>query len=99
MLSVSFSLAMVAEMLFGILLPGHHNEVDKFNGQTREPIPAGSSNLVHGVRRFKVEGEQFLQKRLSWGTRLIALFFHKPACRVESPLGLRDVRGRLRACI
>lgn len=46
MLSVSFSLALVAAMLFGIVLPGHHNEVDKFNGQTREPIPAGKFDLV-----------------------------------------------------
>jgi hypothetical protein len=32
MLSVSFSLALVAAMLFGIVLPGHHKEVDNFNG-------------------------------------------------------------------
>ena len=42
MLSVSFSLALFATMLFGIKLPGHHKEVDKFNGQTREPILAGN---------------------------------------------------------
>ncbi len=41
MLSVSFDLALVAAMLFGIVLPSHHKEVDKFNGQTRGPIPAG----------------------------------------------------------
>jgi hypothetical protein len=41
MLSVSFSLALVAKMLFGIVLPSHHKEVDMFNGQTREPIPPG----------------------------------------------------------
>ncbi len=45
MLSVSFSLALVAKMLFGIVLPGHHKEVDMFNGQTRKPIPAGPQNL------------------------------------------------------
>ncbi len=53
MLSVSFSLALVAAMLFGIVLPGHHKEVDKFNGQTREPIPAGGWDLVSGLPPFK----------------------------------------------
>ncbi len=48
MLSVSFSLALVAAMLFGIVLPGHHKEVDKFNGQTRKPIPAGKCDVVSG---------------------------------------------------
>lgn len=53
MLSVSFSLALVAAMLFGIVLPGHHNEVDKFNGQTREPIPAGRHDLISGFPLYK----------------------------------------------
>lgn len=53
MLSVSFSLALVAAMLFGIVLPGHHKEVDKFNGQTREPIPAGKLNLISRFPLFK----------------------------------------------
>jgi len=53
MLSVSFSLALVAAMLFGIVLPGHHKEVDKFNGQTREPIPAGIRDLISGFPLFK----------------------------------------------
>jgi hypothetical protein len=55
MLSVSFSLALVAAMLFSIVLPGHHKEVDKFNGQTREPIPAGKHEIVSGFPLFKVE--------------------------------------------
>lgn len=42
MLSVSFSLALVAAMLFGIMLPGNHKEVDKFNGQTHGPFPTGT---------------------------------------------------------
>ena len=46
MLSVSFSLALVAAMLFGIVLPGDHKEVDKFNGRTRGPFPAGYFHLV-----------------------------------------------------
>lgn len=50
MLSVSFSQALVTAMLFGIVLPGHHKEVDKFNGQTRGPIPAGSEYLVSEAR-------------------------------------------------
>lgn len=45
MLSVSFSLALVAAMLFGIVLPGHHTEVDKFNGQTHGLLPVGTSRL------------------------------------------------------
>lgn len=56
MLSVSFSLALVAAMLFGIVLPGHHKEVDKFNGQTRRPIPTGMSDVVRGLQQFKVAG-------------------------------------------
>lgn len=50
MLSVSFSLALVAATLFGIVLPGHHKEVDKFNGQTRGPIPASDEHLVSEAR-------------------------------------------------
>lgn len=63
MLSVSFRLALVAEMLFGIVLPGHHKEVDKFNGQTREPFLAGSHYLVSEFRQFKVAKRQFSQPR------------------------------------
>ncbi|MER3353849.1 MAG: hypothetical protein RLQ73_07815 [Hoeflea sp. D1-CHI-28] len=59
MLSVSFSLALVAAMLFGIVLPGHHKEVDKFNGQTREPFPAGNRNLMSGFLLFKAERSIF----------------------------------------
>ena len=47
MLSVSFSLALVAAMLFGIVLPGHNKEVDKFNGQTRGLFPPGKHHLVN----------------------------------------------------
>ena len=63
MLSVSFRLALVVEMLFGIVLPGHHKEVDKFNGQTREPFLAGSHYLVSKFRQFKVAKRQFSQPR------------------------------------
>ena len=59
MLSVSFSLALVAAMLFGIVLPGHHKEVDKFNGQTRKPIPAGKSQIVSVFPLFKAAGRIF----------------------------------------
>lgn len=59
MLSVSFSLALVAAMLFGIVLPGHHKEVDKFNGQTRKPIPAGSLQIVSVFPLFKAAGPIF----------------------------------------
>ncbi len=46
MLSVSFSLALVAAMQFSIVLPGNHKEVDEFNGQTHGPFPAGPCYLV-----------------------------------------------------
>ncbi len=59
MLSVSFSLALVAEMLFGILLPGHHKEVDKFNGQTPGPIPTGDDHLGNATATFKAAEESF----------------------------------------
>lgn len=65
MLSVSFSLALVAAMLFGIVLPGHHYEVDKFNGQTREPIPAGKVDLVSEFLPFKASRTTFLRICLS----------------------------------
>lgn len=63
MLSVSFSLALVAAMLLGIVLPGHHKEVDKFNGQTREPIFAGNINLVSEFLVFKASRGHFLKTR------------------------------------
>jgi len=53
MLDVSFCLDLVAAMLFSIVLPGHHKEVDKFNGQTREPIPTGTTDLVSESLLFK----------------------------------------------
>jgi len=59
MLSVSFSLVLAAAMLFGIVLPGHHKEVDKFNGQTRGPILAGNHYLVSAFLLFKVAREYF----------------------------------------
>lgn len=62
MLSVSFSLALVAAMLFGIVLPGHHKEVDKFNGQTREPILAGKHNLISGFMTFKAASSMFSER-------------------------------------
>ncbi len=62
MLSVSFSLALVAAMLFGIVLPGHHKEVDKFNGQTRGPIPAGNHYLVSILLLFKPACEYLLKR-------------------------------------
>lgn len=67
MLSVSFSLALVAAMLFGIVLPGHHKEVDKFNGQTCGPIPAGNNHLVSVCRQFKVAKKQYGQPALVQG--------------------------------
>ena len=59
MLSVSFSLALVAAMLFGISLPGHHKEVDKFNGQAHGPIPTGTYDLVSELLSFKTARVHF----------------------------------------
>ena len=41
MLDVSFNLAAVTAMLFGIMWPGHHIEVDSLNSPTARPIPGG----------------------------------------------------------
>ena len=67
MLSVSFSLALVAAMLFGIVLPGHHKEVDKFNGQTRGPFPTGCNHVVSEFRSFKVAKEHSHQEEVNIG--------------------------------
>jgi hypothetical protein len=39
MLDVSFNLEAVTAMLFGIMWPGHHIEVDGLNSPTARPIP------------------------------------------------------------
>ncbi len=62
MLSVSFTLDLVAAMLFGIVLPGHHKEVDKFNGQTREPIPSGIHYLGSAYVSFKTATDYFVMR-------------------------------------
>ena len=54
MLNVSISLGLVAAMLFGIVLPGNHKEVDKFNGPTPGPFPVSRNDLVSGFSPFKV---------------------------------------------
>jgi hypothetical protein len=67
MLSVSSSLALVAAMLFGILLPGHHKEVDEFNGQTHEPIPMGIHDLVSVFLLFNgTHAHLFLRMWATW---------------------------------
>ena len=43
MLSVSFSLAIVATMLFRIMMPCCHTEVDVLNDPTLGPFPASLS--------------------------------------------------------
>ncbi len=53
MLSVSFSLALVAAMLFGIVLPVNPKEVDEFNGPTPGPIPVSLVEMVRGCELFK----------------------------------------------
>ncbi len=78
MLSVSFSLALVAAMLFGIVFPGHHTEVDKFNGQTREPIPAGTTNLVSGFSPFKAFSKKFIALIIRYSTLAACQFGAAP---------------------
>ena len=46
MLSVSFDLAVLAAMLFGIVLPANLKEVDSLNSPTTRPIPGGYLHLV-----------------------------------------------------
>jgi hypothetical protein len=45
MLDVSFNLAAVTAMLFGIMWPGHHIEVDSLNSPTARPIPDGFNEM------------------------------------------------------
>ncbi len=45
MLDVSFNLAAVAAMLFGIMWPGHHIEVDGLNSPTARPTPDGFKEM------------------------------------------------------
>jgi hypothetical protein len=49
MLDVSLNLVAVAAMLFGIVVPGLHIEVDGLNSPTAEPIPSGQYRM--GTRR------------------------------------------------
>ncbi len=58
MLNVSFSLAMVAATLFGIVGSGHLIEVDSLNSPTAKPIPDGQQDLVTNRRVFKGGDEQ-----------------------------------------
>lgn len=67
MLSVSFSLALVAAMLFGIVLPGHPKEVDRFNGQTHEPIPTGNLDIMSGFPLVKSFCDYFLKMKANLG--------------------------------
>ncbi len=46
MLSVSFDLAVLAAMLFGIVLSANPKEIDSLNSTTTRPIPGGNLNLV-----------------------------------------------------
>jgi len=45
MLDVSFNLAAVTAMLFCIMWPGHHIEVDSLNSPTARPIPDGLNEM------------------------------------------------------
>ena len=50
MLDVSFSLANLVAMLFGIIHPGSDFELDSLNGPTRKPILKGNGRLPIHVR-------------------------------------------------
>ena len=43
MLDVSLNLVAVMAMLFGIVVPGLHIEVDGLNSPTAKPIPVGEN--------------------------------------------------------
>ncbi len=45
MLNVSLNLVAVAAMLFGIVVPGLHIEVDGLNSPTAGPIPGGQHKM------------------------------------------------------
>lgn len=62
MLSVSFSLAAVAAMLFGIVLPGHPKEVDSLNGPTSGPIPGSKVQVV--IALPKVNGDDKIIRKV-----------------------------------
>lgn len=53
MLSVSLILELVAAMLFGIVLPGHHKEVDSLNSPTLGLIPERTRQMGITSRVFK----------------------------------------------
>lgn len=65
MLEVSLNLTAVTAMLFGIVVPGFHIEVDGLNSPTAKPILSGRYKMGTGDFSFKVsEGEmpQILQE-------------------------------------
>lgn len=46
MLNLSLDLALLAAMLFGIVLPANHKEVDSLNSTTAQPILDGNIYVV-----------------------------------------------------
>lgn len=55
MLDVSLNLVAVAAMLFGIVVPGLHIEVDGLNSPTTRPIPGGRHKIGTYSASFKGE--------------------------------------------
>jgi hypothetical protein len=53
MLDVSLNLVAIAAMLFGIVVPGLHIEVDSLNSPTAMPIPSGWHEVGTGDANFK----------------------------------------------
>lgn len=57
MLDVSLNLVAVAAMLFGIVVPGLHIEVDGLNSPTAKPIPGGQYKMGTDSAGFKASRE------------------------------------------
>lgn len=55
MLDVSLNLAAVTAMLFGIVGPGLHIEVDGLNSPTAKPIPSGCAEIGLLGLLFKID--------------------------------------------
>ena len=53
MLDVSLNLVAVVAMLFGIVVPGLHIEVDALNSPTAKPIPGGRHEMRTDGAGFK----------------------------------------------
>lgn len=72
MLDVSLNLVAVAAMLFGIVVPSLHIEVDGLNSPTAKPIPDGQ-------HKVGTDGADFKVSREAWGRNFSRIFPHLSA--------------------